>query len=207
MKLNQNSICLEVENVSKTYRMYGKPINIVKQKFYDKFGLSKECYVKHEALKNINLTLHRGETVGLVGKNGSGKSTLLQIIAGTLKPDCGLIVKKGRIAALLELGSGFNPEFTGIENIFFNAQIIGLRQKEIKESLDSIVKFADIGDYINKPVKTYSSGMVLRLAFAVQAHTKPEIMIVDEALAVGDELFQKKCYSHISKLKKEHSYS
>lgn len=196
-------IALEAKNIDKTYKIYGDPVNILKQKICDILKLNKKYYKSHKALKNISIKLAKGETLGIIGKNGSGKSTLLEIITGTLMPDRGKIYKKGRVAALLELGSGFNPEFTGIENIYFNAQLLGLKKSEIDKSLKKIVKFADIGDFIDKPIKIYSSGMMVRLAFAVQAHIKPDILIVDEALAVGDELFQKKCYNRIKELKQE----
>ena len=164
---------------------------------------SKAALSNFWALRDINFELRQGQTLGVVGRNGSGKSTLLQILCGTLTPTEGQINCHGRIAGLLELGSGFNPEFTGIENIFLNASLLGLKQKDIDSRLDSILAFADIGEHIHQPVKTYSSGMALRLAFAVQANIEPDILIVDEALAVGDELFQKKCFSRLSQLKQQ----
>jgi lipopolysaccharide transport system ATP-binding protein len=162
----------------------------------------KSYFKEYWALKNVNLEIKKGETFGIVGRNGSGKSTLLQIIAGTLKATTGNVEVHGRVAALLELGSGFNPEFTGKENVYLNAAILGLSNQEVDTLYEDIVRFADIGDYINQPVKTYSSGMEVRLAFAVQAMVPKEILIVDEALAVGDELFQRKCFANIEEFKK-----
>lgn len=153
------------------------------------------------ALKNISFAIKKGETVGIIGRNGSGKSTLLQILAGTLTPTSGKANIEGRIAALLELGSGFNPEFTGRENVFLNGQILGLTQKEIEARYDQIAEFADIGEFINQPVKTYSSGMFVRLAFAVQAHIDASVVIIDEALAVGDVFFRQKCYARLDQLR------
>lgn len=154
----------------------------------------------HQALHGLSFTLERGEALGIVGHNGSGKSTLLQIVAGVLEPTAGSVEVNGRVAALLELGSGFNPELTGRENVKVNAAILGLTPAQIRERMDEIVAFADIGDYIEEPVKTYSSGMALRLAFAVQVHTDPDILIVDEALAVGDAAFQAKAMARIDKI-------
>lgn len=155
------------------------------------------------ALRDLDLTVHQGETVGILGLNGSGKSTLLQLICGVLEPTSGTIEVNGRIGALLELGSGFSPEFSGLENVYLNAALLGLKRRETEAKLDQILAFADIGEAIHKPIKTYSSGMVMRLAFAVHANTDPDILIVDEALAVGDELFQRKCYAHLDRLKEQ----
>lgn len=159
-------------------------------------------YREFWALKNINFRVNRGETVGIIGKNGSGKSTLLQIICGTLAPSTGSVTVNGRVAALLELGSGFNPEFTGRENVYLNGTILGLSRKEIDDRFSEIEAFADIGDFIDQQVKSYSSGMGVRLAFAVAINADPEILIVDEALSVGDELFQRKCFSRIEAIRK-----
>jgi ABC-type polysaccharide/polyol phosphate transport system ATPase subunit len=155
------------------------------------------------ALRNVSLEVRRGETVGIIGRNGSGKSTLLQIIAGTLAPTEGEVQVQGRIAALLELGSGFNPEFTGRENVFLNGAILGVSHQEMEQRFEDIATFADIGDFIDQPVKTYSSGMTLRLAFAVQALIDPDILIVDEALAVGDMYFQAKCMARLAELRRK----
>jgi lipopolysaccharide transport system ATP-binding protein len=161
----------------------------------------KKFYREFWALKDVSFEVKKGETVGIIGRNGSGKSTLLQMICGTLNPTSGSIKTNGRLAALLELGSGFNPEFTGRENVYMNAAVLGLRTDEIDARFDEIVAFADIGDFIEQPVKTYSSGMSVRLAFAVAINVGPEILIVDEALSVGDELFQRKCFSRIEAIR------
>ena len=192
------SRAIQVTNVGKCYRIYRSPRSRLAQGF---LGESKKLYKEKWALRGVSFELSKGQTLGVIGRNGSGKSTLLQLLCGTLTPTEGIVTCHGRVAALLELGSGFNPEFNGIENIFLNASVLGLTTRETEEKLDAILAFADIGDYVNQPLKTYSSGMSLRLAFAVQANIDPDILIVDEALAVGDELFQKKCYSHIRKLK------
>lgn len=154
-----------------------------------------------EVLSNVSLSVARGETVGIVGRNGAGKSTLLQIICGTLRPTSGSVAVDGRIAALLELGSGFNPDYTGRENVFLNSAILGLSRKETTERFEQVTTFADIGEYIDQPLSTYSSGMYVRLAFSVAIHADPEILIVDEALSVGDEAFQRKCFARIEKIK------
>ena len=199
-------IAIRVNNISKCYPIYNKPKDRLKQALYPRLQRilrqpEKQYYREFWALKDVSFEVKKGETVGIIGRNGSGKSTLLQMICGTLNPTTGSIETKGRIAALLELGSGFNPEFTGRENVYMNASILGLSRAEIDARYDEIVSFADIGDFINQPVKTYSSGMVVRLAFAVQAMVDPDILIVDEALAVGDEKFQRKCFSRLEDLK------
>lgn len=198
-----NTDAITVDHLSKCYRIYSHPRDRLIQALWgrDRRGNKKLYYRPFWALKNVNFNLPKGQTLGIVGRNGSGKSTLLQLICGTLQPTSGIIQTQGRIGALLELGSGFNPEFSGLENIYLNASLLGLNRAEINEKLDAILSFADIGDFVKQPVKTYSSGMGVRLAFAVQAHIDPDILIVDEALAVGDELFQKKCYSHLERLK------
>ncbi|MEF2147675.1 ABC transporter ATP-binding protein [Aquilutibacter rugosus] len=191
---------LDVIGLSKTYNVYAKPHHRLLQSFDS--WLDRVSYTKFPALVDVNFSLRRGETVGVVGKNGSGKSTLLQLICGTLTPTVGEINVRGRIAALLELGSGFNPEFSGIDNIHLNASVLGLSRKEIESKLSSIISFADIGDHIHLPVKTYSSGMYIRLAFAVAICTDPDILVIDEALSVGDEAFQRKCFGRIEELKR-----
>jgi lipopolysaccharide transport system ATP-binding protein len=182
-------ISISLKNVSKCFKRYAQPTDRLKEIMLPGKSRADEFW----ALKNINLDIFKGETVGIVGRNGSGKSTMLQIIAGTMTQTTGEVQVKGRVSALLELGSGFNPEFTGRQNVFFNGRILGLTQKEIEDKFDEIAAFADIGDFIDQPVKTYSSGMFVRLAFAVAVNVDPEILIVDEALAVGDIVFQHRC--------------
>lgn len=189
---------IRVEKLSKCYRIYGKP----RDRLLQMLARGRRRYFQEFwALKDISLVVGHGETVGIVGRNGSGKSTLLQLICGTLNPSAGSIETHGRIAALLELGSGFNPEFTGRENVYLNAALLGLSKEETDARYNAITAFADIGEFIEQPVKTYSSGMVVRLAFAVAVHAEPQILVVDEALAVGDELFQRKCFSRIEAIK------
>ncbi|MEA5582849.1 ABC transporter ATP-binding protein [Nodularia harveyana UHCC-0300] len=182
-------IAVSLKNVSKSFQRYSHPVDRLKEILLPGKTSSEEFW----ALRDINLDIPKGETVGFIGRNGSGKSTLLQIIAGTLTATTGQVQVKGRVSALLELGSGFNPEFTGRHNVFFNGRLLGLTQKEITDKFDEIAGFADIGDFIDQPVKTYSSGMFVRLAFAVAVNVNPEILIVDEALAVGDVVFQHRC--------------
>jgi lipopolysaccharide transport system ATP-binding protein len=189
---------IRVRNLSKSFPIYASPADRLKQFVFPRiqrlFGLKVKSYYRtFNALSDVSFEIKRGETVGLIGRNGAGKSTLLQIICGTLFPTSGSVEIKGRIAALLELGSGFNPEFTGLENIYLNATILGLSNEEIEQRIDRIIAFADIGDFIEQPVKTYSSGMMVRLAFSVAIHVEPDILIVDEALSVGDAYFQAKC--------------
>jgi lipopolysaccharide transport system ATP-binding protein len=203
-------ISIKVDGLGKCYQIYDKPQDRLKQSLYNRFqrieGLPKKNYYKEFwALKDISLQVRRGETLGIIGRNGSGKSTLLQLICGTLNPTLGVVKTHGRIAALLELGSGFNPEFTGKENVFLNAALLGLSGREIEERYESILKFADIGDFINQPVKVYSSGMLVRLAFAVIAHVEADVLIVDEALAVGDAVFTQKCMRFIRKFQQRGS--
>ena len=189
---------IKISRVSKSYEIYAVPLDRLKQMLVSRvqklFNFTNaKYYKKFHALKDVSFVIEKGETVGVIGRNGSGKSTLLQIICGTLNPSGGSVEVHGRIAALLELGSGFNPEFTGKENVYLNASVLGLTHKEIDSKYDSIVSFADIGDHINQPIKTFSSGMVLRLAFSVIAHVDADILIIDEALAVGDAVFTQKC--------------
>lgn len=192
-------IALSLKNISKCYKRYPRPVDRLKEMLLPGKSRAEEFW----ALRDINLEVLQGETLGIIGQNGSGKSTLLQIIAGTLMPTTGEIQVSGRVSALLELGSGFNPEFTGQQNVFFNGRILGLSVEEIEAKFDDIAAFAEIGDFINQPVKTYSSGMVVRLAFAVVANTEPKILIVDEALAVGDAKFQARCMKRIRQLKEQ----
>jgi len=201
-----NDVAIRVSNLSKCYQIYEKPRDRLKQFLLPKLQrfIGKEpkpYYREFWALKDVSFEIKKGETVGIVGRNGSGKSTLLQLICGTLTPSGGSVQTNGRIAALLELGSGFNPEFTGRENVYLNAAVLGLSTEEIDTRFDDIAAFADIGDFIEQPVKTYSSGMMVRLAFAVAINIDPEILIVDEALSVGDELFQRKCFSRIEAIR------
>ncbi|WP_199333844.1 ABC transporter ATP-binding protein [Oculatella sp. FACHB-28] len=193
-----NEIAISLENISKCFKRYAKPVDRLKEILLPQKNHAQIFW----ALQDINLNVTRGEALGIIGQNGSGKSTLLQIIAKTLTPTTGEVFVNGRVSALLELGSGFNPEFTGRQNVFFNGQILGLSQQEIATKLDEIIKFAEIGDFIEQPVKTYSSGMFVRLAFAVAVSVNPDILIVDEALAVGDIYFQQKCFERIQELKK-----
>lgn len=181
---------IEVTQLSKCYQIYDKPSDRLKQTL---MRGRKNYFSEFWALKDISFTIKKGETVGIIGRNGSGKSTLLQMVCGTLNPSSGSIRTQGRIAALLELGSGFNPEFTGRENVYLNGTILGLTQEEIDQRFDAIEAFADIGAFIEQPVKTYSSGMMVRLAFAVIAHVDADILVIDEALAVGDAFFTQKC--------------
>lgn len=206
MSFNE-STAIKVENVGKTFHIYDNPKHRIKQALYPRlqrlFRLTeRKYYHEFSALKNVSFDIKRGETVGIVGRNGSGKSTILQIICGTLSQTVGTIKTNGRVAALLELGSGFNPEFTGRENVFLNAAILGLTKEETKKRFSRIEQFADIGSFIDQPVKSYSSGMVVRLAFAVSINVDPEILVIDEALSVGDEKFQRKCFSRLEELKK-----
>ena len=181
---------IEVKNVSKKYRLYNRKRDRIKQKLRrDK----KNIYNEKTAVEDISFKIKRGETVGIVGKNGSGKSTLLQMICGTVNPTSGKISSRGKIAALLELGSGFNPEFTGRENVYLNGMLLGLTQKEIREKMERIIEFSEIDEFIDQPVKTYSSGMIVRLAFSVIVNVNADILIIDEALAVGDAFFRQKC--------------
>lgn len=190
---------IDVQNVTKLYKLYDKPSD----RFKESLGLSKEKkYREHYALHDLNFTVKKGECVGIIGTNGAGKSTILKIITGVLNPTEGNVCIDGRISALLELGAGFNMEYTGMENIYLNGTMIGFSREEIDQKMNSILSFADIGDFINQPVKTYSSGMFVRLAFAVAINIDPEILIVDEALSVGDVFFQAKCYKKFEEFKK-----
>jgi lipopolysaccharide transport system ATP-binding protein len=190
-------VVISLTNISKCFKRYSHPIERLKEALQPEKHQDKAFW----ALHRIDLEIIKGETLGIIGRNGSGKSTLLQIIAGTLTPTTGQVDVNGRVAALLELGSGFNPDFTGRQNVFFNGRLLGLSKPEIEANFDRIAAFADIGDFLDQPVKTYSSGMLVRLAFAVQAHLSPDILIVDEALSVGDIFFQQKCARRLNELR------
>lgn len=191
-------LAIEANHLSKTYAIFSSPQDRLKQLL---FRSRRKYYREFHALHDVSFSISKGETVGIVGRNGSGKSTLLQMLCGTLRPTSGSALVRGRIAALLELGAGFNPEFTGRENVFLNATILGMREAQIRERFHLIESFAAIGDFIDQPVKRYSSGMFARLAFAVAINVDPDILIVDEALSVGDEAFQRKCFSRIDELR------
>lgn len=200
--MSSDTNAMDVEQLSKEYQLYDQPQDRFKAMFMPRIrsmlGLPKKAYSRRvTALKPLSFTLKQGTTLGVIGTNGSGKSTLLQLICGTLSPSGGRVSVNGRVAALLELGTGFNLEFTGRENIHLNASILGLTDSEIQERLDAIIAFADIGEFIDQPVKTYSSGMYVRLAFAIIAHVDADILVIDEALAVGDSIFTQKCMRYI----------
>lgn len=194
-----SEVVIDVRGVGKSYHMYERPSHRLWQALA---GKRKAYYKDFWALRDVSFSVRRGQTVGIVGRNGSGKSTLLQMIAGTLNPTEGSISVNGRVAALLELGSGFNPEFTGRENVFLNAAILGLSRTQIEQRLEKILAFADIGEFIDQPVRSYSSGMSVRLAFAVIAHVDADILIIDEALAVGDAFFSQKCMRFLREFQK-----
>lgn len=196
---DKRKLAIEVDNVQKIYKLCDKPSDRLKEAF----GFGKKTKHKlHYALKGVSMKIYQGETVGIIGTNGSGKSTILKIITGVLNPTSGRVLVNGRISALLELGAGFNMEYNGIENVYLNGTMMGFSEKEIEAKLPEILSFADIGDYVYQPVKTYSSGMFVRLAFAVAINIEPEILIVDEALSVGDVFFQAKCYHKFEEFKK-----
>ncbi|WP_241048174.1 ABC transporter ATP-binding protein [Achromobacter xylosoxidans] len=205
MSFDEN-VAIQVDDLSKCYQIYDKPGDRLKQFLFPRLKPSARrngtaYFREFWALRDVSLTVKQGETIGIVGRNGSGKSTLLQIICGTLTPTRGDVRTNGRIAALLELGSGFNPEFSGRENVYLNAAVLGLTKEETDARFDEIAAFADINDFIDQPIKTYSSGMVVRLAFAVAINADPQILVVDEALSVGDELFQRKCFARIEQIR------
>ncbi len=192
-----SDIAVSVRNFTKTYRIFGHPGDRIKQALT--FGRLR-YHKEFTALKDVSFDIRKGETVGIIGRNGSGKSTLLQLICGILKPTSGTVQVNGRVSALLELGAGFNPEFTGRENVYFQGAVMGIAKQEMDARFDEIAAFADIGEFIDQPVRTYSSGMYVRLAFAAAINVEPDILVVDEALAVGDFLFQKRCYAKIRQM-------
>ena len=195
-----DKIIIEATDLTKLYKLYAKPSDRLREAL----GISrKKRYTEHFALQGVSINVKEGECVGIIGTNGSGKSTLLKIITGVLAPTTGSVRVDGRISALLELGAGFNPEYTGIENIHLNGAMLGFSSKEIEERLPAILSFADIGEFVNQPVKTYSSGMFVRLAFALAINIEPEILIVDEALSVGDVFFQAKCFHKFEEFKSQ----
>ena len=195
-----DDIAIKIKDVTKLYKLYDKPTDRLKESL----GLTKkQKYKEHYALHNVSFNVKRGECVGIIGTNGAGKSTILKIITGVLNPTVGEVAIDGRISALLELGAGFNMEYTGIENVYLNGTMIGFSKEEIDAKLQDILDFADIGDFVHQPVKTYSSGMFVRLAFAVAINIDPEILIVDEALSVGDVFFQLKCFKKFEEFKKQ----
>ena len=192
-----SDISISVKGISKCFEIYEKPVHRLWQMLF----AGKRCFYREfRALQDISFDVPRGECVGIIGRNGAGKSTLLQIISGTLRASAGSCALNGRVAALLELGSGFNPEFSGKDNVYLNAAVLGFTREQTEARYQEIIDFADIGDFIDQPVKTYSNGMLVRLAFAVQVMVDPDILIVDEALAVGDVFFQQKCLAHLKKL-------
>ena len=194
-----SDIAISINDISKVYKLYDNPMDRLKESL----GLTRQKkYKEHYALDHVSFQVHKGETVGIIGTNGAGKSTILKIITGVLSPTQGQVVVDGRISALLELGAGFNQEYSGIENVYLNGTMIGFTKEEIDAKLQDILDFADIGDFVYQPVKTYSSGMFVRLAFAVAINIEPEILIVDEALSVGDVFFQAKCYRKFEEFKK-----
>jgi lipopolysaccharide transport system ATP-binding protein len=195
---DSSEYAIEVNGLSKCYQIYDKPSDRLKQML---MRGRKQYYKEFWALKDVSFKIKKGETVGIIGRNGSGKSTLLQMICGTLNPTGGEVKVNGRVAALLELGAGFNPEFSGVENVYMAASLYGLSKEEVDQRFEAIASFADIGDHIHQPVKTYSSGMYVRLAFAVIAHVDADILVVDEALAVGDAVFTQKCMRFIRKFR------
>ena len=196
--MNNNDYAIQLTSVSKKFRLYSKPLDRLKEALHP---LKKTLHVEHWALRDISLSVGRGETVGIMGRNGAGKSTLLQIITSVLEPTSGEICVNGRISALLELGAGFNPELTGRENVMSQAPLMGMTRSEMTVRMPEIESFADIGEYIDQPVKTYSSGMFVRLAFSMSISIDPDILIIDEALAVGDASFQEKCFRKLKAFK------
>ena len=188
---------IKIDNISKTYRIYKKPFQRVTDLIFNQHN-----YTEYKALQNIDVEIEKGEAVGVLGKNGAGKSTLLKIITGVVKPTSGSVDIKGKISAILELNSGFDQELTGYENIYVKGAILGYKKEEMDKKVQEIVEFADIGEHINQPVRTYSSGMKARLGFAISVNVDPDVLIVDEALAVGDDVFKTKCLRRMSEFRK-----
>jgi len=195
-----DNLAIKVENLTKTYRLYNSNVDRLKESLHP---LRRKYHHEFNALHDVSFELLKGETIGIIGRNGSGKSTLLKLITGVLTPTSGSVTVNGRISALLELGAGFNPELTGIENVYFNGTLMGYSREEMGDRLDNVLAFADIGEFVYQPVKSYSSGMFVRLAFAVAINVDPDILIVDEALSVGDIKYQRKCFSKIEEFKEK----
>jgi len=196
--LSDAEYVLRTSGLGKCFQTYERPVHRLVQALYkDK----KKLYEEFWALRDVSIEVGKGETFGLIGKNGSGKSTLLQLVAGTLTPSQGSVDINGRISAILELGAGFNPEFTGIENARLNAAILGMSREEVDSKLPGITEFSELGDFVYRPVKTYSSGMYIRLAFSISINMEPEVLIIDEALAVGDVRFQRKCFRKLEQMR------
>jgi len=194
----KSNVAIKVQNLSKIYKLYQEPMDRLKEALNP---FKKSYHVDFHAVKNVDLEVKRGETVGIIGRNGSGKSTLLKIITGVLTPSSGRVTVRGRISAILELGAGFNPEMSGLENIYLSNSINGMSKKDTDKKIDEIIEFAELGEFIYQPLKTYSSGMKARLAFAVAINIDPDILIVDEALAVGDAAFQRKCFARMEQIR------
>ena len=199
-KDKNNDIAIDVNDVDKSFKVYYDKANTLKERI---LFWNRNRHEVREVLSDITLTIHKGETVALVGINGSGKSTLLKLMTQIIYPNKGTIKTYGKLVSLLELGAGFHPDFSGRENIYFNASIFGLSKKEIDARLDDIIAFSELGDYIDNPVRTYSSGMYMRLAFSIAINVDAEILLIDEILAVGDQHFQERCYEKMMELKKE----
>ena len=198
--MRKNDFAIKIENMTKTFKLFYDKPNTLKERlvFWNKKKVDKRT-----VLDNINLEIKKGDTVALIGTNGSGKSTLLKLMTKIIYPTSGKITVNGKLTSLLELGAGFHPDFTGRENIYFNASIFGLTAAEIDKRIDTIIEFSELGDYIDSPVRTYSSGMYMRLAFSIAINVDAEILLIDEILAVGDQHFQDKCYTKLEQLKKE----
>ena len=201
MQENQEEYSIMIDDVYKTFNVYLDKANTIKEKLLFLFSRNKKQ--KREVLKGINLKIKKGEVVALIGTNGSGKSTLLKLMTKIIYPNKGKIITEGKLTSLLELGAGFHPDFSGRENIYFNASIFGLTKKEIDKRVDQIIEFSELGQYIDNPVRTYSSGMYMRLAFSVAINVDADILLIDEILSVGDEHFQNKCYNKMKELKNQ----